>query len=1439
MSQLLPNPVTSLEQDQNQSSIPPHLLAQDRTYCSTPCPGTQLSLQQNPQQVDNPQVLLPQDQNYLPQVSQQRQTSMAFLAPLLPAIATSLISTLSGTALRKIIGDAPSEDIVQLATNGLDSNLGQIIQKDPQALTEFHSHLPEWQRVASERLSGTLTPDQQSTTSLMAGQSGNSTSQIQVTPAGSTSQNSLQEVVSQQPSHFLKAVERQNLPMAVNKETSHMLTTSTTPQLTRQSAAPLVSAQQFVSPQTTMINNPQTQISDSRQLTPTLSENSVRYAANIRALQAAQEKLRVGTGMVSTQGAQAIEQGPGIATNNSQKLVESSFIKDNLRELGKEVASGIGRSMLYSLTGRESRADRLRASVPYVTRAPGRVQITEVTDEASPPTITQSHTNALLPYGVINREPQNIINQGNQALFDRPYSFSRNQMLSSGRLQLPTNRGEEARRASVGMSMSDTLKSGIGNIANAALSSAARFAIKKIVGDAPTGMVKVVGDAPIPTGSVALSSGSDRKIVGDAPVGEATLGDDNAKKMDATTASGADKSTVLRYLSLLQTLEQTMLIDSCSDWGNFEHYMRGLVINFKHVLAMYDYESISLQPQEWGSAFMPNILVSGVRDDARSQMRCLFRYIRYCWRVDCIIATNSIPVLATNDASNLMTATRGGTITEFSSAMRLNLSVWTSETLAYLVHLVADMMRESAGYSFSETLTRLLLALQNMYPIPGTEASEWWTGVSWREISPHVANDFWARDYIFPFNAVDITAGGYNGIPIAVVTYGQFILHAASKTNVMWLDEWSVTTWNTSTAVIFIKNEDRMDPLRFFAKLLSAMESPFYCYTMAMEPWGVDLNPQNPGWRNGTTLPFINNDNPIHLACTPTSNCVYVPGPRDRILVVLLDERTLGANDVGIQIPNTPLVGVYSPINYGLRDVVGGNSPFRNPVRVDNFFVPWNCFNNYINRDVIANAIQREIANWERDFGNTSDRSQAMRLVGNFSQAFGPTKMYNRARPQANDPVRMSITVMPSGTEVNRSLRWPDVFNVTYVNAETTFNYLLGAASLTTDAAGLFPHTEVSDDDTWSPEINYEDACNINCRSPYTHYTIGARNVLMDLVVLKNLGTVGEELPSALLSTSTIVDVAVMKTMGQLISQTTDVIHQELNIDWWTKTLATDRELYVVAQNVNHTQVTYNLIQQSLKRATDLIFNVGIQFPNIQTDLFQNALPNVRRDACRTLYEGTLLIYVPFSRIPIWSHKNKGRVFDLSNNVINFTQGCIARATTHYSLDNTGAFPPQAQMSIYDDLLPRHPDIDEITISGVRLTLAEMPGVLSNNTTTYVTGYERKNFSTKMGYAYVQPHASLSNSLALSRYNDNIVIQIGSNFKALPSGYMPPTVCYLWGDMTCLSLLNGADKDTFLSGSSNWKIFVIPESKADTLTANMPDLPEFQTFGDIRSIFSY
>lgn len=1353
---------------------------------------------------------------------------MAFLAPLLPAIASSLISTLTGTALRKIIGDAPSEDIVALVEHGLESNLGKIITQNPEAAEEMQVKLPQWQRDIGDMMVSPMTQLQSNTQQLVAGQVGRDTSANLPTSEASGSRELSTANPNLQQSSFHTAMNPQVLQPQRQALTAHKFSEMPSGQiltLEGQSLAPLRSAQPSASPEASMVTRPTNQITDSLTLTPTLSENTVRYAANHRAIDAIKEKWRK-------------EAMPGIELTldqPQQQPTTAGLVKENLKELGRNMLNGAERGLVYSITGR-SRADRIRSSMPYTLRTPGRVEITEVRDdEIQKPAITQRIVPAILPAGYIERGPQTMTNQGSQVVFPKPYSFQRN--MNASRLydfNIGTN-AESKRRDSVAHSLSDVLKHGAKSAAAGALGAAAQFALRKIVGDSPTGMVKIVGDAPVPTGMVELSKDNNKeKIVGDAPSdGKATLGDAQAKNMDMTTAGGADHSTLMRYISMVQLLEQTLAVDSSSDWSSYSAFVSGVANNFKHILAEYDTTSISIMTQYWGSAFLPTIFSSGELGD--NGMQAMLFYLGWQWRIEAIEAVASPPLLATNDFSSLLTATRGGVITEFSSAMRLNISAFSSESMAYLIHLIGDMVQGSRGYSFCDHLLRILLSIQCLYPIPGTEASEWWWGIHWLERRNHEFQDFWARDEIFPVHHVNREPG----ISIAIITYEQFILHAAGKSTRPWLLAWDKSTWGDSTAVLFLKNEDRSDPLRWVAKLRGHIEFPLYSYAMNMDIRALDA--EN-GWVPTANIRGLDNAHPPILCCMPTSNAVYIPGPRSKALCVLLDARGLAPADLAVRIPAPGALAEYDygPANYEVQDITAGSHPFAGaPPRVDAHWIPWSCFGDYRDRDIMSAAFQREIANWERDFGNTSDRSQAMRLAANFAQAFGPTKVYNRARPATQDPVRRSVTVMPTGLNIHEALLWPAYYGTDYESVDATRAYLLCSLGLTTDALGLFPFIAQIGNATLSPRINYPSACNFDMVSPAMHYSYGRRNSIIELAVLKNLVICSEELPRNLLSTSIIADVAVIKMMGQVISQTSDVIHQELNIDWFTKTVSVYEEFFVPAENVNHVGVVSNLINMSLKRAIDWVLSVGIQYPQTENEVYNTSIFQVLRDSAENIYLETLLIYPPFSRIPVWAHKNAGRIFDITNNKIDFTAGLIGRSATHFTLANDGTYPEEAVLRIFDDVSGRMPDVDGVTISGIRLTVAEIPTVLSNNTAVYLTAIERKNFATKLGYAYVSPDAAMCHSLALSPWNHDYTIAMGISFRPLPSGYIIPNILYQWADLCCLSVLCGADRDLFLGGSSNWKVFTVPESAADRITSSIPDLPDFQTFGDITSLFSY
>lgn len=1463
--QLLPSPVPRIpNQTEDQQLDQRSVIPQPQ---SNPLSNQKLLLNQNPVsdevqgyhrpgQVQNRDILLELGgigpTTHVPASQQKlsgRHSSMAFLASLLPQLATSLISTLAGTAVSKIIGDAPLEDdIVQLVEHGLESNLGQKILASPEAAAVWENKFPEWQRQVAGKL--TLVPMNvgQSTISSEAGRSGNNMLQTHQLPQVLESPNPQPMVTEQQPSAFQQAMEPQPQPIQSHQQVQQQLTTSrqTLPSTSRlplsQSQPGLQYAQQSVIPQSQMLMPQNNQIMDSRTLTPTVSENAVRYAANVRAAEAIQGNTNSD---MMHENQRTNEAGrSGILSELKQHAIDTA--KEGALTVGKAAINEVGSSLLNTLTGRMTRSERLRANRPYNVRSPGRVEITEVFDEHTP-AITQSHLPAIMPGGIIDREPQTINNQGSQVLFNRPYSFERNRNMNVQLYRPSSSNGETARKMSISRSLTDALKDTAKSAMTTTLSSAANFALRKIIGDSPTGSVKVVGDAPIPTGSVLLENDPNvRKVVGDAPGPSATLGDDNAKSMDRSTAAGADKATLTRYISMIQLLEQTLTIDSSSNWNSYAEYIRSLASNFRRVLAEYDRTSISLETQFWGSAFLPTLYNTGDYDAPPLDLHgARYDYYAWNWRVETVWASSSPPVLATTDMSSLLTATRGGVITEFSSAMRLNLSVFSSESMAYLVHLIADMTINSNGYSFCEPLLKLLMNLQSLYPIPGTEASEWQYGIHWREIVPHQRADFWARAFMFPCHHVDI-----GNIPLAVVSYEQFVLHAASKSTILWADEWSVMTWGIDTAVIFLKNEDRNDPIRFFVKVLSVTEYPFYSYAMNMDV-NLLLNPE--GWMDWEHASraghHLVENRPAEYACIPVCNAVYIPGPSARILVVMLDQKSMQGNDfcfsvasrVGDALPAPAPIAYadYGPTNYRIHRVMGTSHPFRDRNRVDSFFDPWDCHQNYVHRDIVSAAIQREIANWERDFGNTSDRSQAMRITANFAQAFGPNKVFNRARPNTQDPVRKSMHIVQAGLPASHVLGWPVFYDVAFVDTATTTANNTAALTLTTDGCGLFPLLRRVGGTTVPPLIEWNDACNLDTIAPYVHYTVGRRNAMMELAVLKNLVTVAEELPGNLLSTSVMVDVAVMRMMGQLISQTSDFIKQELSIDWYVNVLDVAAERLVVAQDVNHIGVVSNLLNMSLKRAIDWILSFGIQFPSTQCEVWSSCDVADRRAAVRRIYDGLNIPYVPICRIPIWAHKNASRLFDLTTPIINFTDGLIGRGLTHYCIANDGTYPPAPNMQLFDDMQTRSPVSDAVTISGVRLTMSEVPELLSNNPVVFLTATERKNYANKMGYPFVGPDVALANSFALSSYNENIVIDIGHNFRALPMGYLLPTVFYCWSDICCLSLYCAADKDVYMGGSSNWKVFTIPESHSDTLVSALPDLPEFQTFGDIKSLFSY
>jgi hypothetical protein len=116
---------------------------------------------------------------------------------------------------------------------------------------------------------------------------------------------------------------------------------------------------------------------------------------------------------------------------------------------------------------------------------------------------------------------------------------------------------------------------------------------------------------------------------------------------------------------------------------------------------------------------------------------------------------------------------------------------------------ISRSLEAETGYLFCLPYLKMLLFAVSLYPVPGSEASQWISGQSWamQETPQWYANAGWGAGVPFLYHQPAL--GRAHAIEMRICTWDVWIDQLADRGALVWDAVWAHGTWGHTTAVVY------------------------------------------------------------------------------------------------------------------------------------------------------------------------------------------------------------------------------------------------------------------------------------------------------------------------------------------------------------------------------------------------------------------------------------------------------------------------------------------------------------------------------------------------------------------------------------------------------------------------------------------------------------
>lgn len=509
-------------------------------------------------------------------------------------------------------------------------------------------------------------------------------------------------------------------------------------------------------------------------------------------------------------------------------------------------------------------------------------------------------------------------------------------------------------------------------------------------------------------------------------------------------------------------------------------------------------------------------------------------------------------------------------LSDYSSQLRTRTAQTNVDNMMRLVGIASNNILAGTGYSFALPLIKILGYVLDMYQIIGEGSNNFSSGLNLSYINSYTGAKAWEDDWPrYPGETIHNET-----LSFAVITETSFadLMSGANGQG----GAFGPTTWGVSTAVVFIPASDTDNPALNSMRVLSRLAYPV-------------LQTADPNAR----AYWVNRDGNFEASATEHTtvtrvNQTYIPGPRKYVLIVITSSNTTAPMSVNFLNADNSVVTATT-----------ANSPAEplefNEAQTINFLT--------ISASLHSLPFMVSWINWwETIFGNSSDRSTAMRFWAENSRYYFPQKAVTNA-VTPNEPQGLGgwVPIQVNPPE-NRTTDWVTADTPDWIGSDFLTSFLFGGVTadglgtMATSATGLHYQATTFNTRTMVRAASIYDACQL----------VPATDPIVDYLTVRRWVYPTEEYPLTKLTDlgRTSLTIAVM---SNLLCGLTDLLAQTNNVS--------HKHFWLPVESAS-SQIVRKMLESNFYVSVEEILNAGIQYPTVQVNRNHNTSMLLANAAC-------------------------------------------------------------------------------------------------------------------------------------------------------------------------------------------------------------------------------
>lgn len=530
----------------------------------------------------------------------------------------------------------------------------------------------------------------------------------------------------------------------------------------------------------------------------------------------------------------------------------------------------------------------------------------------------------------------------------------------------------------------------LGNLISAGLTSVA----KKVIGDAPAGFENFSGakggfippispaevygtplgfgtlGGRVPTLEGLVSNVNAQKVVGDAPPG----GQDEVMTQDqqAAAVTNLQNSVTFNMMSRLILNEQVMVTSTSLPRGMNEAQLNNFYArDLESLVGTYRQSEVQTTFGLKGMTLQYTGYPTADYDKATDKYEVGVNSFNSFWCTGVALETSRVapPCTANTTLNQLAPLLAGAALGEYSSQLRVKTFSTDLDLMVRASAIAMNNIQSQQGYSFCLPLVKAMGYLLQQVQLFGSEINDLYADAYFRPTGFTYTKG--ARR--FPLEALTDADHIWNGeswktAAFAVISESDFVKAAVGIVQVANWNSFAPQFWGTDCAIVFIPGNDKSNEQLNSVRMAAQAAYPMNMMYMKGR------------WH------YFNRDDvyteiPVDVNACKKASLTRIPGPTRIFLFVVMGAREAGS--AGIRIGDgTGQAGHFKELN------AIDNPPHEPYVIEEDGAVDMGYAAAFANSYASLTAWVTYIKEWETTFGNSSDRSSAMRFWADHSVIF-------------------------------------------------------------------------------------------------------------------------------------------------------------------------------------------------------------------------------------------------------------------------------------------------------------------------------------------------------------------------------------------------------------------------------------------------------------------